>query len=271
MIYPILITENSVTVIKSGKRLTCHNTHPCFAKIINRIRAKNYNNIEQLFKLKDVFEKCFNVEVRNNQVTYKGHPVHNVICDKILTFIRDGLPYRGLMKFMDKLMQNPEPYCRDQLYSYIERYGLAIDDDGFVYAWKAVDSDLKDKYTHKLDYSPGKVVRMDRDKCDKNPEVGCGQSLHLGNSSYVLTYGDKEGDRFILCKFNPKDVVSCPTDCEWQKLRVTKIHSLKEVTKDSLQPLSTAVVSKKERKTHHKVDTKLNYTVQRRNKLGQFV
>jgi hypothetical protein len=237
--YPTLITQESILVLKGTKRLFAHSGHPSYIKILDAVRNGRFVNIERLFELKKTIEKCFDVTVKNgSQVFYKNKQLNNVLTDKILNAFRNNLPYKPYIKFLNNLMQNPSEYCREQLFSYVERYGLPIDSNGMTYAWKSVNSKMRDKYTNKISYAPGKTVEMKRENCNQNPQLGCEAGLHTGASSYVLEYGSDSTDRFVLIKFNPKDVISCPTDCQWQKLRVCRLKVVREVKRTELKPLA---------------------------------
>jgi hypothetical protein len=262
-----LLTESGVMVLKNNTRLSATKDHINYQKILERIKENNFNNIEQLFKIKATFEKLFNVTIKNGrEVYYKNKRLHNSLTSRILTYVRDGLPYRSWVCFLDKLMENPSEYCRNQLFSYVELYGLPIDNDGFVYAWKAVNKDLWDKYTGNThQYKVGKIIKMDRNKCDKDAKVACGKGLHSGETSYVVGYGDNNDDRFVLIRFSPKDVMSCPADSSWRKLRLCKLRVMREVKKEDVLPLKDKFMGK------IKKDTKMNHYEQKRDANGKFI
>jgi len=48
--------------------------------------------------------------------------------------------------------------------------------------------------------------------------VGCSHGLHVGAIDYVKSYGC-HGDKVIICKVHPADVVSVPLDSAHQKVR----------------------------------------------------
>ncbi len=249
--YPALITEQAVTVYKPGRTLMAHSMHPNFVRIVDAVRNHRFANIERLFAIAETLEKCFNVEIRNgSQVFYKGKVVHNVLTDKILLAMRTGTPVKPWIKFLNNLMENPSDYCRDQLFSYVEHYGLPIDSNGFVYAWKAVTNKFLDKHTEKISYSPGREVKMKREDCEQNPTVACGSGLHSGATDYVLNFGSGD-DRFVLIKFNPRDAVSCPADSDWKKIRACKVRVVREVKREEIQPMGDnyiGAVKKKKKK-----------------------
>ena len=64
----------------------------------------------------------------------------------------------------------------------------------------------------------GRMVTLDRSKCDCNSEVECSRGLHLGGQSW-LNQG-YYGDVGLVCLCNPVDVVAVPwANAEYGKLR----------------------------------------------------
>jgi hypothetical protein len=57
--------------------------------------------------------------------------------------------------------------------------------------------------------------------------VGCHTGLHAGTWDYATTFS---GDTLLLVKVNPRDVVSVPTDCNWQKIRTCRYTVVDVVT-----------------------------------------
>ena len=60
------------------------------------------------------------------------------------------------------------------------------------------------------------------------------QRVHVGSLEYVRDfacgYGTENGDRIVIVKCNPKDVVSVPHDCNFQKVRTARYEVLGEYT-----------------------------------------
>ena len=93
--------------------------------------------------------------------------------------------------------------------------------------------DFKDIYSGSIDNSVGEVVEVDRSKVDSNRNKHCSAGLHVGAIDYVTSYGginldnhdDNDGDggnQIVICKVNPADVVSVPSDAKFQKLRACR-------------------------------------------------
>lgn len=201
---------------------------------------------EELLDIVDVEKAVANfsdglVEIKNGQVTYEGEVVHGSISKRILEFMSKGLPFQPLVTFLNNLMENPSMQSQKELYDFLEHEHLPITEDGHFLAYKAVRSDYKDKYRGVFDNSVGKVVHMQRAKVDDNRSRGCSDGLHAGALNYVAGYGSVEsGDRIVIVKINPKDVVSVPSDCNCEKLRTCRYEVVGEYEGELLKPLYSA-------------------------------
>jgi hypothetical protein len=58
---------------------------------------------------------------------------------------------------------------------------------------------------------------------------------------YVASYGSvNSGDRIVIVKVNPADVVSVPKDCSYQKVRTCRYEVVGEYEGELLKPLYSA-------------------------------
>ena len=187
------------------------------------------------------------VEIKNGQVTYEGEVVHGSISKRILEFMSKGLPFQPLVNFLNNLMENPSMQSQKELYDFLEHEHLPITEDGHFLAYKAVRSDYKDKYRGVFDNSVGKICKMQRAKVDDDRARGCSDGLHAGALNYVAGYGSLEsGDRIVIVKINPRDVVSVPSDCNCEKLRTCQYEVVGEYQGELLKPLYSANFSEDE-------------------------
>lgn len=199
------------------------------------------------------------VEIKNGQVTYEGEVVHGSISKRILEFMSKGLPFLPLVNFLNNLMENPSMQSQKELYDFLEHENLAITSDGHFLAYKAVRGDFKDKYRGTFDNSIGNVVTMQRAKVDDDRARGCSDGLHAGALNYVAGYGSVEnGDRIVIVKINPRDVVSVPSDCNCEKLRTCRYEVVAEYEGELIKPLYSSDFSYDE---HNDYDDDDDYNV----------
>jgi hypothetical protein len=71
---------------------------------------------------------------------------------------------------------------------------------------------------------------MPRNKVDDNKEVGCSYGFHAGTLEYASDFAS-DFDKLVLVEIDPADVVSIPTDCNFQKLRTCRYKVVAEYEK----------------------------------------
>lgn len=149
----------------------------------------------------------------------------------------EGFKFDHMVKFLENLMQNPSARGVSETYWFLENYGLPITDDGCFLAYKAVRSDYTDIYSGKFLNSVGSVVSMPRNMVDDNYGIDCSKGLHVGALDYVVGYGhfvkgqvrSANGNRLLIVKVNPKDVVSVPKYEGHTKMRVCEYTVASEI------------------------------------------
>lgn len=162
------------------------------------------------------------IKIVNGKVFYDGQEVNNAVVEAIQRMLKEGFDIKPMVKFLENLMKCPSYNSVQEMWKFIEQAGLTITDDGCFLAHKAVRQDYRDKYTGTIDNTPGqKPPRMARCTVDDNPSNHCSKGYHVGALGYAGPGGwyHSEGDKVLICKVNPADVVSVPNDHSCQKLR----------------------------------------------------
>jgi len=131
------------------------------------------------------------------------------------------LPYKPLVKFLGKLMDNPSRRSVDELYTFLEHKNMPITAEGNFLAYKGVNNDFTDNYSGKFDNSVGQVLKMRRNGVCDDANLGCSSGFHAGSYDYAKGYASGGGNLMVV-EINPADVVSVPHDCECQKLRTSE-------------------------------------------------
>ena len=240
MAVPFMFVDGNLTLVLNNKSYQVLPDHINYRMILDILPTASS---EELLKVVDIEKAVATfsdglVEIKNGQVTYEGEVVHGSISKRILEFMSKGLPFQPLVNFLNNLMENPSMQSQKELYDFLEHENLAITSDGHFLAYKAVRSDFKDKYRGIFDNSIGNVVTMQRAKVDDNRARGCSDGLHAGALNYVASYGSVEnGDRIVIVKINPRDVVSVPSDCNCEKLRTCRYEVVAEYEGELIKPL----------------------------------
>ena len=111
-------------------------------------------------------------------------------------------------------MENPSLRAVEELYGFLEVCMLPITEDGHFLAYKKVRSDFKDIYSGTMDNSVGQVLDMPRNSVDEDKDRTCSSGLHFCAKSYLSHFGswNSSGNRVVVVKINPRDVVAIPSD-----------------------------------------------------------
>ena len=231
----IIVTDHSITAVFYGESpRVITSDHPSFIKCKENIKNRDWVSLKKNIDIESAVRNYVSggVVVNDGTITYNGEPVHNLIVDRILQFMRDGMPFEPLVKFLNNLMKNPSYRARQELYKFLEHEALPITEDGCFLAYKAVRNDWMDIYSGTIYNGIGTTVRMTRHNVDDDCNNGCSKGLHAGSIDYVRGYGN-ETSRYLIVKINPEHVVSVPSE-DSRKLRTCEYLVLSEF-KDKLR------------------------------------
>jgi hypothetical protein len=226
------ISKDQITLIFSEDSVSIDNANPKFAEILNLCKEGKFADAASLATLKQQINEAFagtGVEVVGGEVTYNGNALHNVICDRIVNVLKEGLDASPLVKFLDNLMGNPSYTAVQELYLFLEANRIPITEDGHFLAWKKVRHDWKDIYSGTIDYSVGAKPKMPRNEVDEDRNRTCSRGLHVAGWDYLPHFGSSgHSDRVVIVKVNPAHVVSVPSDYNNAKMRVAEMEVLRE-------------------------------------------
>jgi len=130
--------------------------------------------------------------------------------------------------FMHNLLKNPSKRSVDELYGFLEKNNLPITPDGYFLAYKKVRRDFLDIHSGTMNNAPGTIVEMERYKVDDNKDQTCSTGLHFCGMSYLSHFGSN-GDRTVIVKIDPADVVSIPSDYDGAKGRACRYEVIGEL------------------------------------------
>lgn len=241
---PYSKTSSSITVFLSTTNLpkTIPSSHPNFAEIV-RLAPLSTTTEADLIPLLDIpkaieTQSNGNILVQNGKLFFKGFEIKSSIATYILGLMKEGNaegtePYK---LFLEKAMANPDPRAATDLFDWVVNSKLPITTDGDVLAWKAVGDDYLSLYAKRrgnytFDHHIGNIVEEDRTYCDPNPDQTCSRGLHFCSAEYLKHYAGG-GNRIVVVKINPADVVAFPRDYDWQKGRAARYQVVGEVPYD---------------------------------------
>ena len=229
-----------ITVVLDGERHSINAGNTLFSKALDAYKADDWDAfiacVNPEIRLKSLYASYEGIEVKDGNLYVFGDPVHSTLATRVLSFLEHGLDCVHLFKFILKLNLNPSKRAVDELYTFLEHRALPITDNGNFLAYKAVRADYTDKHSGKFLNTVDAVLEMPRNKVDDDKNVGCSYGFHAGTVEYAKDFMDRDGHLMIV-EINPADVVSIPTDCQFQKLRTCKYKVVGEYEIDLTDPM----------------------------------
>lgn len=218
-----LVTSNLVNVIIDNRSYVVDMNNANFKNLRKAVLENDSDLFLELYNAENSLVGLITgVVVENGEVKYNGQVLSNEITEDILSILNEGYDASNIIKFLENLMQNPSNRAITELYIFLKQLGLSVTEDGCFLAYKCVRDNYLDKFSGTYSNHIGAVMDMPRNEVDDDCNVGCSHGFHVGSLQYSGPNGTyySDGDAVIIVKVNPKDVVSIPTDCSFQKCRV---------------------------------------------------
>jgi hypothetical protein len=229
----IIANDGNVTAVVSGQTYCFGKSHPNYSKLIGHLKTNNVEHFEACYDIvSHINAYCEGyVNCEHGSLSWDGIKMPNMFTSTIMDMVKQGFPFEPMLNFLDNMSQNPSDHAIVELFDFMENKHMPITMDGCFLSYKAVRSDYKDIYSGKFDNSVGSICEVPRQSVDNNRNNGCGKGLHVGAIDYAKSYGgidldndsgNDDGNHLMICKVNPRDVVSVPTDSKFQKLRTCR-------------------------------------------------
>jgi hypothetical protein len=240
MAYPYLIQGNNVVVVIGNQSHTISKTHITYQKVLDAIKAGDWETVKDVIEPKKVVLNygAGNVSIQGETLYWKGYEFHNAVASRMIQMLQDGFPIEPMVLFMENLLQNPSKNSVTELYGFLEKNNLPITSDGYFLAYKKVRADYTDCHSGTMDNSVGREVSMERNRVDDKANNTCSTGLHFCSKEYLAHFG---GDKIMILKINPADVVSIPTDYNNSKGRACKYAVIGELGVDPDAAFTDAV------------------------------
>ncbi len=231
MSYPFILQGDNVTLVIDGQPHTINKTHIAYTKVVDAIKAGDWDSVKELINPTKVvinYSKG-NIEIVDGEMFWKRMPFHNSLATRMIQMLTDGFDIEPMVNFMNNLMRNPSRQAVTELYGFLEKNSLPITPDGCFLAYKRVRENYMDCHTGTMDNSVGRIVEMERNMVDDNRNNTCSAGLHFCSHSYLSSFG---GERTVIVKIDPADVVSIPSDYNDAKGRACRYTVIGEVERD---------------------------------------
>lgn len=232
-----------ITVFIEGKQYTINASNPAFPNALKAYKESDWqglvDSIHPANKLHRLYFQYENIEVKDGNVYIDGDAVTSIVAERVLNALAGDVDAVHIFKFMTRLQLNPSKRAVDELYTFLEHKNLPITDSGTFLAYKAVRSDYSDKHTGKFFNTVGSVLTMPRNKVDDDKNAPCSYGFHAGTLEYASDFANHY-DKMVVVEIDPADVVSIPTDCNFQKLRTCRYKVVAEYEKPLVEDKYTS-------------------------------
>ncbi len=233
--FPFLIQGSNVVVVIDNKPHTISKTHITFQRVVDAIKAQDWDLVRDIIEPKKVVLNYGqgNVSIQGDTFFWKGAEMHNALTSRMVQMLGEGFPIEPLVLFMENLMANPSRRAVQELYGFLEKNDLPITPDGHFLAYKKIRDDYKDIHSGTMDNSVGQIVQMERNEVDDDKDRTCSAGLHFCSKDYLPHFGTGYGNRVVILKINPADVVSIPSDYNDSKGRACRYEVIAEMEVDA--------------------------------------
>jgi hypothetical protein len=225
--------NGKLVVFLNGEQYTVRANEAIFAECVNAYKEQDWdrflNSVDPARKIKQLYAKYDQVEVKDGNVYVHGDTVNTTIAQRILQSLSEGLDCTHVFKFVTKTSMNPSARAVNELYTFLEHKDLPITENGNFLAYKAVREDYTDVHSGQFSNVVGAVLQMPRNKVDDDKEVGCSYGFHAGTLEYASGFKPHNG-KMVIVEIDPADVVSIPLDSNCQKLRTCRYKVVGEYT-----------------------------------------
>lgn len=248
-----IFTVNELTVVVNNVPYTIGRDHPRFDDVLQAVRESRFEDVPEMVNIAKAVQRFGNtlVEVDENEgvIRYNGTVLHNTLTDRIIWMMRDGFDVKPFVLFVENLMRNPSKRAVDELYTFMEYGKLPITEDGCFLAYKRIRGNYMDVHSGTCLNKPANLLRADeansmpylrvgrdrnvtvelvdgvttlsmpRNRVQENSQITCSDGLHFCSLEYLKNF---TGERIVIMKINPADVVSIPADYNNTKGRCCK-------------------------------------------------
>lgn len=234
---PYALTDRSLTIVVDNMPHSIPRSHPNWDKLITALNDNApEEDISPLLNIAATVATFMegSIEINGRTLSYNGKPLDNHLTRRILQHMDAGLPGLAapLTALLANTQDNPSYRAVQGLYEWLEKSKLPITEDGQIIAYKIVREDYFDIHSGRFDHSVGKVVEQPRNQCDENPDQTCSAGLHFCSAGYLPHYGSSPGNRVVIVKIHPRDVVAFPADYETAKGRCCRMEVIGEVQRE---------------------------------------
>lgn len=229
----MILGSDGITVFAAGVPYNVNRDSALFDKALAAVRADDEPAFLALVQVKKVVQAALvstlgdNVEVRNGRLFCGDREILGLLAERVLEMRNLGLDLAPISAFIVNLLKNPSKRAVDETWGFVEACNLPLTEDGCILAYKRVRKDYKDCHSGTMDNSVGKVVEMPRNGVDEDKDRTCSAGLHFCSYTYLNSFS---GERVVVVKINPADIVAIPSDYNNAKGRTCRYEVVDEIS-----------------------------------------
>ena len=244
----VIRCSNSLTVVLSGGRIIQSNN--CNDDMFKKVEAlqkadDEFEMVNLLIPETDEVEGINNIRLiqfwknqeQSSELTKEGNSVYwkavsslsmpMSFAEKVMKAEKNGdtTKLEAYRNFWTLLSLNPDAQVRENLFKFLEKWGMVITKSGLFVGYRNVahksgagEDVFTDEHSHTFTITIGHMVTMPREECDCNSNNECSRGLHVGGTSWLKQ--GYYGSVGLVVMVNPVDVVAVPwANAEYGKLR----------------------------------------------------
>jgi len=232
-----IITKRTITVVLndgSGSdrvfTVSSHVDPTRYQAALSALQKKQFDDLPTIMDISHAMKQAVETggdwATVGDKVYYATVELPRSLSRKFLAMSASGVDVEPIKRFWMLLMQNPQQVSRESLFTFIDKNGVTITDDGHFILYKGINRDWTSQHDSKTMHRVGECLpRLSH--VDLDPRVSCGRGYHAAPWQYVRSiYGS---GIIIEVKINPADVISVPhEDCK--KIRNYTYRVIREVS-----------------------------------------
>lgn len=192
------------------------------------------------------------VSFDGHNILFDGDVQEGPLADHLMRCLESGVQdYGPVVKFWEKVSQNPDQRSREQLFTWLKNCEFTITEEGDILGYKGVVTRSEGQFMSvhsgsafvdgvlvngQIPNQPGTVVTMPRSQVRNDPNTHCSYGLHVGDWAYASSFSN---GATLEVHVNPRDVVSIPNDHSYAKMRTCKYKVVKVRSTVSRQPIES--------------------------------
>lgn len=218
-----IITKRTITVVlddgSGSDRVVTVSRHADptrYQAALSALQKKQFDDLPVIMDITHAMKQAVETggewATVGDKVYYATVELPRALSRKFLAMSASGIDVEPIKQFWMMLMKNPQQVSRESLFTFIEKNGVTITDDGHFILYKGINSDWTSQHDHKTVHRVGEwLPRLE--SVDLDPRVPCGRGYHAAPWQYVRSIYNT--GIIIEVKINPADVISVPhADCK---------------------------------------------------------